>query len=84
MTYNARQARLEPPEPVAFQPASLLIRAELAGIVAHIPGYPGTLTDLLSDAREMADYPTDYQPGVVADMIRTLCRVLDEVNGLLK
>lgn len=82
--YVEHAARYQPDEPPAFKPASLLIRAELAEITHHIPGYPGTLADLISDGQEMADFIRDYEPGSVADMLSTLCRVLDEVNGLLK
>ena len=32
----------------------------------------------------MADFPNDFEQAVVVDMLSTLCRTLDEVNGLLK
>lgn len=79
--YNERQARFEP-APVVFRPASLLIRAELADLMAHIPGYPGTAEDLVGDAHEMGDFIKDYEPAVVADMLHLLARLLDNVRGV--
>lgn len=84
--YNVRQGRLEPAEPVAFKPVSLLIRAELADLMAHPPGAAGhmTVTDLLREAEPMIDFPNDFEQAVVVDMLSTLCRTLDEVNGLVR
>lgn len=85
-TYNERQACFVPAEPVTFKPASLLIRAELADLMAHPPGAAAhmTVADLLREAQPMADFPNDFTQAEVADMLSTLCRTLDEVNGLVR
>lgn len=79
--YVDHAARYQPDEPLAFKPASMLIRAELADLAAHLPGYTGTLADLIRDTHDTISDPTKQQ---TLDLLTIWARFGDEVNGLLK
>lgn len=81
MPYVEHAVRYQPDEPAAFKPASLLIRAELADLTAYLPGYTGTLTDLVRDTHDALSDPLKEQ---ALDLLSIWARFGDEVNGLLK
>lgn len=56
-------------------------RAELASLAANIPGYTGTLHDLIRDTLDVIADPTEHE---ALDLLSVWARVGDETNGLLK